>query len=717
MLETQKPNTMHWASENDKNFIAELISGKKNKRLIWDGYLPNGKKKQYWENKDIDWELHLTGQLKQGGNLCFEIDGKKYAKAAVVDVDQKVDAKEICSEVFSLDPKAVPIKSPSGRWHIWMFFSKPVAVTVAAKWSRDLGMKLAKKKYTIDFGKCNPNHNGSDVGINYPFHSKQIPYDPRGKPYTSKQFKHRIRFNNYSYIAAATNLETGKNRYDALLFGASILHAAGQYKDEYIDAIVENFGTPFDDHKKIQKIKDGQYKDYKLSPETIKRKIGEMIDKDLAAEMDLELAPVAEQLEALELEEYTGTETLKARHWIVDGWMMKKALTLIVGQAGVGKTILMAMLAAALANGQKILGRPIKENGNVLILAAEETKNEIRLRIKAIENLLEHKKTNNKIFIRGLEDQIKLVKFTMAEAKATKEYLQLQLAIKKHNIKFILLDPLISFQTGAYDENNNAKMEQFVKDFLIPLAVENNGCIVAGHHTNKFSMITITDGELLVDHQVALNAARGASSLVAAARFVLAIQPMTKKLFKDKFQDHIKDGSKFTNYAGLIEAKSNYSITEDEIDWLKKNSVSLEVVNEDGESANESLGVFTTSDINKIAKAKNKLKAEKNEAFAKSQIPLIKSLMVNDECTLNAAVEQVVMKDPEFADTNVDEKTIKSRVRRQLVNGLNGSAETKNGMTAQGISYDDGYNYWVKVDNSRDGAAKYFIQRGKDFSK
>ena len=43
------------------------------------------------------------------------------------------------------------------------------------------------------------------------------------------------------------------------------------------------------------------------------------------------------------------------------------------------------------------------------------------------------------------------------------------------------------------------------------------------------------------------------------------------------------------------------------------------------------------------------------------------------------------MKDPEFADTNVDEKTIKSRVRRQLVNGLNGSAETKNGMTAQGI--------------------------------
>ena len=61
MLETQKPNTMHWASENDKNFIAELISGRRTKINL--GWLSsNGKKKRYWENKDIDLEFHLTGQ-------------------------------------------------------------------------------------------------------------------------------------------------------------------------------------------------------------------------------------------------------------------------------------------------------------------------------------------------------------------------------------------------------------------------------------------------------------------------------------------------------------------------------------------------------------------------------------------------------------------------------------------------------------------------------
>ena len=78
-------------------------------------------------------------------------------------------------------------------------------------------MKLTKK-YTIDFGKCNPNHNGSNLELIIHFHKTQ-PYDTRGS-HTLLNNSNRNRFNNYSYIAAATNLETGKNRYDALLFGA-----------------------------------------------------------------------------------------------------------------------------------------------------------------------------------------------------------------------------------------------------------------------------------------------------------------------------------------------------------------------------------------------------------------------------------------------------------------------------------------------------------------
>jgi len=34
-----------------------------------------------------------------------------------------------------------------------------------------------------------------------------------------------------------------------------------------------------------------------------------------------------------------------------------------------------------------------------------------------------------------------------------------------------------------------------------------------------------------------------------------------------------------------------------------------------------------------------------------------------------------------------------------------------------GIEHDDGYNYWLKTDHSKEGAAKKFIVRAKDFKR
>lgn len=720
MLELQKPNDaskLQWASEEYIPNIAALFKTQTGKRLILSEIKnTNGKKTNYWENESVDIISHLRNIQRQGGNLCYQEDGKKFAVAAVVDIDQPIEPIIFCKETFKIDTKAIPVRSPSGKnWHVWNFYSQPVPVAEAAKWARETGHKFKKLNYKVDFGKCNPRDNGSQVGINFPFCNQiQVPFDPRGNVYSPKQFLHRLKFNSFPYIALTTNLKTGENRYDALLLSASILNDAGEYKPEYVEEIADNFGTLFDDEKQIEKVKE-KCKIYHYNPETIEKSIADLIgDQEFKFE-DVAEAKVKETITPLELNEYTGDEPLVAREWIIEGWLLSKALTLVVGQAGVGKTIFLAMLAASLAHGGEILGKIIKATGNVLILASEETQNEIRLRLTAICDLLNLHHRKSKIFFKGLEDQIKLVNFTLTEAKATKAYKQLELSLKKDEIKFIIIDPLISFQTGAYDENNNAKMEQFVKDFIIPLAVKNNGAVIAGHHTNKFSMLNISkDGkELEVDHQIALNAARGASSLVAAARFVIAFQPMTKKIFEKKFKDLVDDNSKFTHYAGLIEAKSNYSIVEDDITWLKKNSVSLDVIDTKGNSTQEQLGVFTVAGLNKLTKAKNKLKAEKNETYVRDKLPLIIDLMVNDECTLNAAVEACLLEETDYADDSIEEKTLKTRVRRQIVNGLHGEV----GGDTQGISYDDGFNYWLKIDNSRKGAAKFFIQRGKDLKR
>lgn len=48
---------------------------------------------------------------------------------------------------------------------------------------------------------------------------------------------------------------------------------------------------------------------------------------------------------------------------------------------------------------------------------------------------------------------------------------------------------------------------------------------------------------------------------------------------------------------------------------------------------------------------------------------------------------------------------------------LSGKEETKDGYQSHGIAWEDGYNYWIARDHSSEGAAKVFIQRGKDFRR
>ena len=92
-----------------QNAVANIFYPTKGKRLIWNGYKPDGTKNQYWQNQDIDWALHLSGQLKQGGSLGN--DG--YAKSLVVDIDQDIEAEEICEEAWKIDTKLICFRSPA----------------------------------------------------------------------------------------------------------------------------------------------------------------------------------------------------------------------------------------------------------------------------------------------------------------------------------------------------------------------------------------------------------------------------------------------------------------------------------------------------------------------------------------------------------------------------------------------------------------------------
>ena len=54
---------------------------------------------------------------------------------------------------------------------------------------------------------------------------------------------------------------------------------------------------------------------------------------------------------------------------------------------------------------------------------------------------------------------------------------------------------------------------------------------------------------------------------------------------------------------------------------------------------------------------------------------------------------------------------------RKLENGFSGKEECKDGFQSEGIECDDGYNYWLKTDHGKSGAAKKFITRAIDFKR
>ena len=714
----------------DLNIIPELFQIDKSNVLIWDGInKKTGKKIQYWDSDNsIDWQKQLSGQLNQGGNLAYKNSkGELVCKLGVIDIDAQGKDKisltpvQIGAAAIKANTKLVPFGSPRKNWHCYYFFNREVPVAEANKILSSIAAEFKDQNINVD--KVLPTASGSQCGINLPtFLKHQIPYDPRGNSYTPDGFLNRLRFNNYPLTASVIGLKEGTgSRYQALCMAAAELNTNDKYSEERITQINNTFDPPIaTDDNYWSRIVDGKdFEKYNIEKdETIANWI-----KQFVSLKDFKLPDDVEEPE-LEVFEHTGQEQITTRPWIVSGWLMEKCLTVLAGQPGVGKTVILHMIAWCLATGTGLFGKPIYRPGNVLLIAAEETLNEINIRLAAIKKFIGGELKEFKIYKRGLENDLKLVKFKAAHAEKTKQYKQLQRLIKTKNIKHIVLDPLINFQTGNYDENSNQHMEEYIKNTLIPLTFINNGSIVVGHHTNKISMVRIDEQskDIEVDPQSALTAARGASSLIGAARFVLTMQPMLKPLWK-KFKEHVKDGSTFIHYAGIIEAKSNYNLVSDDIAWLKKNTVEIDAFDSlTQEVQKEKTGVFTLSTLHEITKSKLKLKAAEHELYVRGHMPLIKAMMDEskedfDQVTLNSVVIKLLPLDPRISDSDVKEATIKTDIRRKLISGFGGAVMNQKGQAERtGLAYEDGYNYWYNVEvNGKQ--QNWFIQRGKDFRK
>ena len=654
-----------------QNEVAQIFNPTKGRRLIWNGFKPDGTKNQYWQNLDIDWELHFLGKLKQGGSLGN--DG--YAKSFVVDIDQDIEAEEICEEAWKIDTKLICFRSPSKRWHIWKFFPEARPLAEISKEATKLERIFKKKGYKVDSGHTLPKANGSQLGINFPLHTHQMPYAPNGKEITTEQFIHRVKFQDYPLIAAAAGLKSHDGgRWTTLLKIAALLEQ--ENKTDCVDEVIENFGTKFTDDGYIKRIKEkGIHKKYSGIGQTgLSVAITEIVGFDyklpepedfnpnflntdenarifeqekgwviLATEQKEKInEPIKIEIEPFEVN-WIGEEDYKLqnRHWLMKGYLKAGNITLLQAPPGSLKTTVGMQMVHCGVSGKKFMGHEVKETGNGLIICPEEDRNELELRAKGIEQFYGPIENGNRIAIRGIEKVTHLVKFERGHLIKGKDFDSICKFIKDNNIKYIHMDPLVSFQTGDFDENSNPLMDKYIKEVLIYLARINNGCLILVHHSRKPQFQKASKNRTINPWE-SMNEARGASSLPAAARIVISLMPMTEDLWNALYKKLIPEREIFKHVA-VIDAKNNYAATNQYPLWCMKNLQEVRT----HEGVIIEIPVLQESSLTELQNTKSAMHEEHIRKTCSEHIPLIERHFPNkntpiQEVSLHSIAKEIV---------------------------------------------------------------------------
>jgi len=708
MTEMQKPQTNAGASDNigniDIRLITQIFKSQKNKRLVYkvDHPNPDGSKNIIWEDKEIEWEKHISGELLQGGNPA--VDGA--AVYAVVDVDRGKKTKsiftdlkarekdlteqeQICRDAWNIDNKIVVFKSPSGAYHCYKFYHKPTPLNQVNKDIKKIERILIKKfKYNVDTPKTLPAANGSQIGINLPWTRGRIAYAPTGLPLTFNQFVHRYRFHHYPLIAAAAGMHD-PGRHDALIRIAAILEKNN--KMEFLDDVIENFGTEFTDTNYVKRIKEKKiHEKYKnISAKGISAAITNIVG------FDYELPAADGPTQSIKLYRMLDPQYKPTRRsFVMEGYLKKNCLTLIAGEPGCGKTQWLTQMAYCFAGGHTFFGKKVTEPGNALIITAEEEHNEMELRVRAIDQAYGGIKNGNIIDVICYDTDFKLVKFSKDGHEKTKQFVELEQLIIEHKYKFIGLDPLISLQAGAFDENNNPQMDAFCKTYLMPLAQRHGASTAVNHHTNKLSMIT--EGGIIDNN--ALHAARGASALVGAARIVIGLSPMTRQLWRESYKKIVKE-DEIKHMVAVVDAKNNYSALGAKPKWLKKVAKFIDC--KDGQEAVAILQETNISELMDSRSAMSKEYARKEIAKYITTIDEFMKLQPGTadryECTLHGVSSKLANLDPRIA--NEEEKTLVMEYRRTIQAGM-----------LEEIKF-NGFYYWYEYDHQSTNRAVHKIYK------
>ena len=210
---------------------------------------------------------------------------------------------------------------------------------------------------------------------------------------------------------------------------------------------------------------------------------------------------------------------LERRRWFYGFDYIAGALSATISPGGVGKSTLVLSEAVAMATGQDILGKPVREGPQkVALWNLEDPPEEVARRAYAVaaSHGLTTEDLGGRLHIltgqgRGLE----LARMDGGGAALTLDVPRLEAFIRAGGFSVVILDPFVS--THAVPENDNGAMDRVAK--ALNGIAQRTGCALhVVHHVAK-----------LRGEGIALDSARGASAFVDATRGVRGLAHMSGK--------------------------------------------------------------------------------------------------------------------------------------------------------------------------------------------
>lgn len=204
------------------------------------------------------------------------------------------------------------------------------------------------------------------------------------------------------------------------------------------------------------------------------------------------------------------------REWLLGTILCRSYLTVLAAFGGAGKTSLAIAWALSLASGRALVGDHVHRRCRVLVLTFEDDRQEYRRRLRAAR--LHHdigslgrgwcfaKSLNGLGITLVAANQNRVVVDTGAAERIMR-------VIKRHNIDVVVLDPFIKI-SGA-PENDNAATDAVAR-ILARIAERKKVAVLVLHHFRK--------GAAEAGN---MDAARGARSLIDAARIACTLLPMS----------------------------------------------------------------------------------------------------------------------------------------------------------------------------------------------